>query len=119
MRDFRAIAVWRKAHLLVLEVYRATRTFPGDERFGLTSQIRRSAASIATNIAEGCGRESERDFARFLSIAAGSASETEYHLLLAADLTYLTQHDYIRINALIQEVRKMLAAFHCTLIAER
>ena len=89
MRDFRDLQVWQKAHRLVLEVYAATRSFPTDERYGLTAQVRRSAASVPTNIAEGCGRDGERDLARFISIAAGSASETEYHLLLARDLEYL------------------------------
>ena len=76
MRDYRKLKVWEKAHQFVLEVYRATSAFPREERFGLTREVRRSATSVPSNIAEGCGRESEREFARFLSIAAGSASET-------------------------------------------
>ena len=82
--------MWQKAHGLVLDVYRATAAFPTEERYGLTAQVRRSAASIATNIAEGCGRDGERELARFLAIAAGSASETEYRILLARDLDYLS-----------------------------
>ena len=74
MRDFRDLQVWQKAHRLTLDVYRATRSFPTEERYGLTAQLRRSAASIPTNIAEGCGRDGERELARFISIAAGSAS---------------------------------------------
>ena len=77
MRDFKDLLVWEKAHRVTLQVYRATRTFPADERYGLTAQLRRSAASIPANIAEGCGRDGERELARFISIAAGSASETE------------------------------------------
>jgi len=94
-----------------LEVYLTTRTFPSDERFGLISQLRRSAASIPTNIAEGCGRESDRDFARFLSIAAGSASETEYHLLLAYDLGFLKENTYKELEKNINEIKRMLNSF--------
>lgn len=78
MKDFRNIKTWEKAHELVQIVYRETSNMPTDERFGLTTQIRRAAVSIPTNIAEGCGRDSDRDFARFLHIAMGSASEVEY-----------------------------------------
>jgi four helix bundle protein len=112
MRDFRELAVWVKAHSLTLEVYGATRSFPADERFGLTAQLRRAAASIPTNIAEGCGRGGEREFARCLSIAAGSASETEYQLLLACELGYLTSETHDRLQAQVNEVQKMLGAFH-------
>ncbi len=77
MRDFRDVAVWQKAHPLVLDIYGATRTFPTEERYGLTGQLRRSAASVPANIAEGCGRDGERELARVLLIAAGSASATE------------------------------------------
>ena len=85
-------------------------SFPSDERFGLTAQLRRSAASVPTNIAEGCGREGERELARFLSIAAGSASETEYHLLLALDLGYLPRAGHQPLHDLVIEIRKMLSA---------
>ena len=77
MRNFKGLNVWEKAHQFTLDVYRITRDFPDDERFGLTVQLRRAAASIPTNIAEGCGRDGERELARFMSIAAGSASEAE------------------------------------------
>jgi four helix bundle protein len=89
MKDFRNLDVWNKAHQLTLDVYRGTGSFPLDERFGLTSQIRRSAASIAANIAEGCGRTGNAEFHRFLPMAIGSASELEYHILLARDLGYI------------------------------
>ena len=81
MSDYRKLVVWEKAHKLVLEVYRVTMTFPKEELFGLTSQIRRASASIPANIAEGSGRGSDAEMARFLHIALGSASELEYHLL--------------------------------------
>jgi len=83
MKDFRELKVWEKAHQLTLEVYKATTIFPKDELYGLTSQIRRACASIPANIAEGCGRRGDAEFARFLGIAMGSASELDYHLLLA------------------------------------
>jgi len=85
MRNFKELQVWQKAHRMVIELYRITRGFPSDEQFGLLSQLRRSAASVSANIAEGCGRNGNRELSRFLSIAAGSASETEYHILLAHD----------------------------------
>jgi len=94
MKDFKELKVWSKAHELTLAVYGLTRAFPRDEMYGLTSQLRRSAASIGANIAEGCGRRSDGEFARFLQIARGSASETEYHLLLAKDLRFMPEKDY-------------------------
>jgi len=117
MRDFRELAVWQKPHELVLDIYRATRTFPTEERYGLTGQLHRSAASIPANIAEGCGRDGERELTRFLSIAAGSASETEYHLLLALDLEYLPGATHEDLHARINEVKKMIGAFHRRLTA--
>lgn len=88
MRDFRQLKVWAKAHSLTLAVYRATAAFPREEQYGLTSQLRRAAASIPTNLAEGCGRYGDAELARFVGIAAGSASEVEYLLMLARDLKY-------------------------------
>jgi four helix bundle protein len=110
VKDFRELKVWEKAHRLTLTVYRETKAFPGEEIYGLASQLRRSAASIATNVAEGCGRGTERDFCRFLQMAMGSASETEYHLLIAQDLSYLglaTQHE---MRDQITEIKRMLAS---------
>ena len=86
MKDFYGLKVWHKAHELTLAVYQVTSTFPKSEIFGLTAQLRRSSSSIAANLAEGCGRDTDGDFRRFCSVAGGSASETEYHLLLARDL---------------------------------
>jgi four helix bundle protein len=83
MQDFRNLMVWEKPHTLTLEVHRHTQQFPSDERFGLTSQLRRSCVSIPANLAEGCARGGDIDFARFVNAAAGSASETDYHLLRA------------------------------------
>ncbi len=86
MRDFRQLMVWEKSHQLTLEIYQATGAFPREELYGLTSQIRRAAASIPANIAEGCGKDTETELARYMQISMGSASELEYHLLLAHDL---------------------------------
>jgi four helix bundle protein len=110
MKDFRRLAVWHKAHQLVLSVYQATARFPKDELYGLTSQVRRSAASIPTNIAEGCGREGDRELARFIQIAFGSASELEYQLLLAHDLQYLDDPIYATLSVNVREVKQMLAS---------
>ena len=111
MRDFRSLKVWEKAHQLTLAVYHATRPFPTEERYGLTRDLRRSAASVPTNIAEGCGRDSERELHRFMSIAAGSASEAEYQLLLARDLGYLTADAYQALHSRVTEVKRMLTGF--------
>ncbi len=83
MQDFRKLKVWSKAHVLTLDVYKASEAFPREEIYGLTSQLRRASVSIGANIAEGTCRKGDVDFARFLQMAAGSASEVEYHLLLA------------------------------------
>jgi four helix bundle protein len=110
VQDFRKLLVWQKSHLLVLEVYRLARDFPRDELFGLTSQMRRSAVSIPSNVAEGSGRGSDADFGRFLVIAMGSSSELEYQLLLARDLGYVESGAHQTVEALVKEVKKMLAA---------
>ena len=109
MQDYRKLEVWRRAHQLTLQVYNCSASFPREEVYSLTSQIRRAASSIPANIVEGCGRESNADFARFLQIAVGSAHELEYHLLLAKDLTYLTTEDYSRVAGETAEVKKMLS----------
>jgi four helix bundle protein len=98
MKNFRDLNVWEKSHGLALQVYRATADFPAKEVYGLTSQIRRAAASIPGNIAEGCGRNGDAELARFLQIAVGSASELEYHLLLAHDLGMLNDAAYEKLE---------------------
>jgi four helix bundle protein len=109
MRDFRQLTVWERAHRLVLEVYRLTQDFPKTEVYGLTSQMRRCSASIAANIAEGCGRTGNGDFHRFLSTARGSAAELEYFLLLSSDLG-LARNAYEDLNSQTQQVQRMLAS---------
>lgn len=111
MRDYRTVRVWERAPALTLSLYSLTRSFPRDEMYGLTSQIRRSAASISANIAEGCGRRGQKELARFLSMAAGSASELDYHLLLAADLGLVDGPRYKSLSGALVEVRRMLSAF--------
>jgi four helix bundle protein len=118
MRDFKKLKVWEKAHHFALQVYRITKKFPSDERFGLAAQLQRAATSVPTNIAEGCGRESERELARFMSISAGSTSEVEYQLLLARDLDYIKDETYRELNQQINEVKKMLNGFIQKLIAK-
>jgi four helix bundle protein len=111
MRTFRDIQVWEKAHRFTLEVYRMTRNFPKSEVYGLSQQLRRSAASIPTNIAEGCGRRGNPEFAQFLQIALGSANEADYQLLLSHELGYLTGQDHLQSREYITEIQKMLVAF--------
>jgi four helix bundle protein len=110
VRDFRQIQVWEKAHQLTLEIYQVTARFPKEELYGLTSQLRRAAASIAANIAEGFGRGGDIELARFLQIAIGSAYEVEYHVLLARDLGIITREVNEPLQAHIIEVKRMLAA---------
>jgi four helix bundle protein len=119
MKDFRQLKVWEKSHLLALAMYKVTNQFPKEELYGLTSQIRRASMSIPTNIAEGCGRNTDADFARFLQMAIGSASETEYQLLLSHDLGFLNKEQYDKLNVDVTEIKRMLASLLKTLRADR
>jgi four helix bundle protein len=111
VRDFKELKVWQRSHRLVLDVYEATGRFPRQETYGLTTQLRRSCASIPANIAEGCGRSGEVELGRFMLIAMGSASELEYHLLLARDLGYLDTRQYQELSQQTREVKRMLSTF--------
>jgi len=111
MQNFMDLQVWEKSHLLAVDIYSLTKSFPKEELYGLTSQIRRSAYSIPANIAEGCGRNSKADFARFLSISFGSACELEYFLILVKDLNFINENDYQKINQSVIEVKRMLSSF--------
>jgi four helix bundle protein len=111
LKDFKKQRVWEKSHQLTLAVYKASEKFPREELFGLTSQIRRASASIPANIAEGCGRDTEAELARFLQIARGSASELEYHLLLARDLDLLPASEYEQLTEQLEEVQRMIATY--------
>jgi four helix bundle protein len=110
MQDFRKLLVWKKSHALVLEAYRVSRDFPREELFGLTSQLRRCAVSMPSNIAEGCGRGSDPDFARFLVMAMGSGSELEYQLLLSRNLGYVDTMLHRSLEEKVIEVKRMLAS---------
>ncbi len=116
-RDFRKLKVWEKAHSLTLGAYTQTSSFPREEVFGPTSQIRRSASSIPANIAEGCGRGGN-DLARFFRIAVGSASELQYHLILARDLRFLDDEAYSELHTAANEVERMLSAYIERLVAD-
>jgi four helix bundle protein len=109
MRNFRALKVWEKGHRLVLAVYKATGTFPREETYGLTAQLRRCCASIPANVAEGCGRGGDAELRRFMLIAMGSASELDHHLLLAHDQGYLGAQDYQELSQRTAEVKRMLS----------
>lgn len=119
MQDFRELQVWRKAHELTLALYRATSEFPKHELYGLTSQMRRCAASVPANLAEGCCRNSDRDFARFVGIALGSAGEAEYHLLLAKDLGYLHPDRHAELSKQVEEIKRMLTSLRGRLLCNR
>ena len=110
MRNYKDLRVWEEAHQLTLSVYKVTQVFPKDERFGLTSQIRRASASIPANLAEGCGRRSDGEMARYVQIAMGSGSELSYHLLLAKDLGLLTIEEHAGIDASLGRVMRMLSS---------
>jgi four helix bundle protein len=107
MQDFKKLLVWQEGHALTLAVYAVTVQFPREEQYGLTSQLRRAASSIPANIAEGCGRDSNAELARFLRIASGSANELEYHLLLAHNLHYLGDEPFLDLMARVQKTRRM------------
>ncbi len=111
--------VWQRSHQVVLTVYDMTKAFPKEELYGLTSQLRRAAASIPANLAEGCGRDSEAELKRFLDIAHGSAAELDYHLLLASELNYLERSRYEQLAGELSEIKRMLGAFSRKLKADR
>jgi four helix bundle protein len=119
VKDFRELKVWQKAHQLTLAVYQLTVSFPREELYGLSSQLRRAGSSIAANLAEGCGRNGNAELARFCSMAMGSASELEYHLLLARDLGLIVSKDYQALHERTTEVKRMLAALLQKLNADR
>ena len=110
MRNYRDLQVWQKAHELTLDVYVTTRAFPVEEKYGLTCQIRRASVSIGANLAEGCGRRSEAEFARFVRIAMGSGAELSYELLVARDIEILGHVDYVRLDSELCIVMKMLSS---------
>lgn len=115
MQDYRQLTIWQHSHDLAKEVYRHTGSFPNDERFGLTSQLRRAACSVPSNLVEGAGRRNDREMLRFLSYSLGSACELEYQVLLAAELGYLDQQAAEGLGVRAASLKRMLNAFISTL----
>ncbi|MBC8488398.1 MAG: four helix bundle protein [Bacteroidetes bacterium] len=115
MHNFKELKIWQKSRVLTKKIYLLIKDYPEEEKFGLVSQIRRSAISIPSNIAEGSGRNSDRDFRRFLNIALSSAFELETQIILSFDLDYLLEIDYLKISEEIQEVQKMIFGFRKSL----
>jgi four helix bundle protein len=109
VRNYRELEVWEKSHKLTLELYKLSRGFPKEEMYGLTSQMRRAAVSIGANLAEGCGRRTSAELARFVRIAMGSASELDYHLLLCRDFEFIAEEQYDRAMRELVRIRKMLS----------
>lgn len=110
MKDFRQLQVWEKSHSFTKEVYKCTASFPKEEGYGLTSQLRRAAVSVPTNIAEGCGRGSDADFKRFVQMAFGSASEAEYLIFLSFELGYIGVNEFTLLNEQVISIKKMMAS---------
>lgn len=108
MRDFKKFEVWQLSHQLTLKIYTSTKNFPKEEMFGLTSQIRRSFASIGYNISEGSGRSSDKEFANFINIALGSSNEAENQLILAKDLEYIHENEYQNLSEELILLKKKL-----------
>ena len=109
MQSFRNLIVWQKSHQLTLDVYSATGKFPGNELYGLTSQLRRASVSVPTNLAEGAGKLTDLDFRKYINIAFGSAHEVEYLLFLSNALTYLPEEEYLKLDGQVKEVKRMLS----------
>ena len=116
MHQFKELKVWQKGRYLVKNIYLTTDNFPKEEIFGMTSQIRRSAVSIPTNIAEGCGRDSNPELNRFLDISNGSAFELETLLILSSDLEFISDKEFLKLNGQVQEIQKMIYSFKQTLL---
>jgi len=111
MREFKKLQIWQRSHKLVLDVYKTTKDFPSSELYGLTNQIRRAAVSIPSNIAEGCGKEGQAEFARYLRIAMGSANELEYQLILSHDLQYIETQEFEDLIDEVNQLKRMLVTF--------
>ncbi len=116
MRDFKKYNVWKLSHQLTLDIYTISKKFPSIETYGITSQIRRASSSIPTNISEGCGRDSDAEFNRFLTISLGSASETEYLLILSKDLDYIGKDSYDRLNTQVNTIKQKIYSLKQKLI---
>lgn len=118
MKDYRQLTVWQRSQRFTLLIYSLTKRFPREELFGITGQLRRASTSVAANLAEGCGRASEAEFKRFVDIAHGSASESEYFLLLAHDLGIISARDHERFSDEVSQIKRMLGALSRRLKAD-
>lgn len=119
MRNFKNLRFWQRGHALTLRIYQLTNEFPKTETYGITSQIRRASSSVPTNIAEGCGRLSDAELARFMVIAQGSLLEVEYLILLCFDLKYISESEYKSLDKEINEIKSMMHAYHKKLISKK
>ncbi len=115
MRDFKSLKVWQKGIKLVVEVYKSSKNFPSEELYGLTSQMRRSAISIPSNIAEGSGRNSDKEFHRFLDISLGSSFELETQIIIAHELEFLSDNTFSELSKKVQEEQKMITGLQKTI----
>ncbi len=115
MHKFKELGIWQKSRVFCSKIYNETALFPPEEKFGLTNQLRRASVSITSNIAEGSSRSSNKDFARFLEIAIGSAYEVETQLLISEDLGFLTSEKAKELCDLLEEIIKMTSKFRSTL----
>lgn len=116
MHQFKELLIWKKSRIFCSKIYAVTSTFPNDEKFGITNQLRRAAVAIPSNIAEGSSRNSNKDFARFLEIAIGSAYEVETQLLISSDLGFINEQDVTELINLLEEITKMTSRFRATLL---
>ena len=108
MRDFKKYDIWKLSHVFTLKIYELSNSYPNNEIYGIVSQIRRASSSIPTNISEGCGRTSDAEFNRFLTIALGSASEVEYLLILSKDLNFINEKSFIELNEEINIIKRKI-----------
>ena len=115
MHQFKELEIWKRSRQFCSEIYHVTSSFPNDEKFGLTNQLRRAAVSIPSNIAEGSSRNSNKDFSRFLEIAIGSSYEIETQLLIASDLKFITTDESEKLINQLNEIIKMISRFRSTL----
>ncbi len=115
MHQFKELEIWKRSRLFCSQIYAITSKFPSDEKFGLTNQLRRASVSIPSNIAEGSSRNSNKDFARFLEIAIGSAYEVETQLLIASDLGFIDTEELEKTVIELNEIIKMISRFRTTL----
>jgi four helix bundle protein len=116
MHQFKELLIWKKSRLFCFKIYTVTSSFPSEEKFGITNQLRRASISIPSNIAEGSSRHSNKDFARFLEIAIGSAYELETQLLISSDLGFINHENTVELIKALEEIIKMISRFRATLL---